>query len=152
MKMRYRLICRGSRGAKFYCVDTLTGRRASLQTPNEDEARQIVLARNQALRQPALNLHIAKAYLAGSDSGVATRTWQHAMDTHVSSKAVHRAYARRAQVKVPSLEEYERRQHPQNVVPLTPSPACAPTEPEPGLVSSPENGSAASMETPLAAG
>ena len=86
MKMRYRLIRRGSRGAKFYCVDTLTGRRSSLQTPNEDEARQIVLARNQALRQPALNLQIAKAYLAGSDSGVATRTWQHAMDALAATK------------------------------------------------------------------
>lgn len=375
MKMRYRLIRRGSRGAKFYCVDTLTGRRSSLQTRNEDEARQIVLARNQALRQPALNLQIAKAYLAGSDSGVATRTWQQAMDAQVSSKAgenlirwqtaindramdlvrgkviietraedllevlrrgtvstnvflrrlhnfcldmnwlpwpvipkrqwppvcygpkraitrpeheaivaaegnaetrafyqlawclggsqsdlacllaedvdwdnhtisysrkktgapallrfgpevveilkarpaqgplfprlaemhekhrakqfrrrclqlgikgvslhsyryawaerarvcgyperfaqealghnskaVHRAYARRAQVKVPSLEEYERRQQPQNVVPLTTSSACAPTEATPGSVSSPDNGGAASMETPLAAG
>lgn len=69
-----------------------------------------------------------------------------------NSKAVHRAYARRAQVKVPSLEEYERRQQPHNVVPLTTSPACAPTEAKPGAVSSPDNGAAASMETPLAAG
>jgi integrase len=86
MKMRFRLIRRGNRSWKFYCVDTVTGRRTSLQTPNEDEARQIVLAKNQALRQPALNLQIAKAYLAGSDSGVATRTWQHAMDTVVATK------------------------------------------------------------------
>ena len=69
-----------------------------------------------------------------------------------NSKAVHRAYARRAQVKVPSLEEYERRQQPQNVVPLTTSPACAPTQATPGSVSSPDNGGAASMETPLATG
>ena len=67
-------------------MDTLTGRRTSLQTPIEDEARQIVQAKNQALRQPALNLQIAKAYLAGSDSGVATRTWQHAMDALVATK------------------------------------------------------------------
>jgi hypothetical protein len=51
MKTRYRLTCRGSRGGKFYCVDTQTGRRASLQTRNEDEARQIVQAKNQAQRQ-----------------------------------------------------------------------------------------------------
>jgi len=47
---------------------------------------QIVLAKNQALRQPALNLQIAKAYLAGSDSGVATCTWQQAMDFLVATK------------------------------------------------------------------
>jgi hypothetical protein len=80
MKQRYRLIRCSERGAKFYCVDTFTGKRASLATPNGDEATQIVLAKNQALRQPALNLQIAKAYLAGSDSGVATRTWQQTMD------------------------------------------------------------------------
>jgi integrase len=86
MKKRYRLIRRGERGAKFYCVDTLTGKRTSLATPNEDEATQIVQAKNQALRQPALNLQIAKAYLAGSDSGVATRTWQQAMEALVATK------------------------------------------------------------------
>ncbi len=86
MKQRYRLIRRGERGEKFYCVDTLTGKRASLATPNRDEATLIVLAKNQALRQPALNLQIAKAYLAGSDSGVATRTWQQAMEALVATK------------------------------------------------------------------
>ena len=86
MKKRYRLIRRGERGSKFYCVDTLTGKRASLATNNEDEASQIVLAKNQALRQPTLNLQIAKAYLAGSDSGVATRIWQQAMEALVTTK------------------------------------------------------------------
>ncbi len=37
-------------------------------------------------RQPQLNLHIAKAYLAGTDSGVSTRTWQHALEAIVQSK------------------------------------------------------------------
>ena len=86
MNTRYRLIRRGERGSKFYCFDTLTRKRTSLATANKDEARQIVLAKNQSLRQPALNLQIAKAYLAGSDSGVGTRTWQHAMDALVASK------------------------------------------------------------------
>jgi hypothetical protein len=86
MKRRYRLIRRGERGSKFYCVDTLTGKRVSLGTANPDEASQLVLAKNQALRQTVLNLHIAKAYLAGKDSGVATRTWQAAMDALVATK------------------------------------------------------------------
>ena len=80
MKTRYRLTRRGIRGDRFYCVDTTTGKRTSLRTANEDEARQIIEAKNQSERQPVLNLQIAKAYLAGTDNGIATRTWQQAID------------------------------------------------------------------------
>jgi len=50
-----------------------------LKTSNEDEACQITNAKNQAERQSVLNLQIAKAYLAGSDSGITRRTWQDAL-------------------------------------------------------------------------
>ena len=80
MTTRYRLTCRGHRGGMFYCVDKTTGKRTSLQTTDKDEAQQIVDAKNQAERQPVLNLQIAKAYLAGTDNGMATRTWQDALD------------------------------------------------------------------------
>src|SRR5262245_58302698 len=86
MKNRFRLIRRCERGAKYYCVDTLTGKRTGLCTADKDAAQQIVLAKNQALRQPALNLQIARAYLAGSDSGVATRTWQMAINSLIEAK------------------------------------------------------------------
>ena len=86
MKTRFRLTCRGIRGGMFYCVDKTTGKRASLQTTNPDEARQIVEAKNQAERQPVLNLQIAKAYLAGTDNGIATRTWQQALESLTSTK------------------------------------------------------------------
>src|SRR5262249_9623381 len=86
MKPRFRLIYRGDRGSTFYCVDSKTGERFSLRTKVRDTAEQIVLAKNQALRQPALNLQIAKAYLAGTDSGVATRTWQHALEALIQTK------------------------------------------------------------------
>ena len=86
MKTRYRLTCRGIRGGMFYCVDKTTGKRTSLQTTNPDEARQIIEARNQAERQPVLNLQIAKAYLAGTDNGIATRTWQQALESLTSTK------------------------------------------------------------------
>jgi integrase len=86
MKNRYRLIQRGSRGGAFYCVDTLTGKRTSLGDVDRDAAEQIALARNQALRQSALNLQIARAYLAGSDSGVATRTWGMALECLIATK------------------------------------------------------------------
>lgn len=86
MKKRFRLIHRCERGGQFYCVDSETGRRFSLKTKDRDAAEQIVLAKNQALRQPTLNLQIAKAYLAGSDNGVNTRTWQHAIEALTNTK------------------------------------------------------------------
>ena len=82
MKTRYRLIRRGVRGGGFYCVDNNTGKRTSLRTDSEDAARQI----NNAERQPVLNLQIAKAYLAGSDNGITTRTWQHAIEALTNTK------------------------------------------------------------------
>jgi integrase len=87
MKNRYRLIQRASRGGAFYCVDAETGRRTSLGAADRDAAEQIVLAKNQALRQPSLNLQIAKAYLAGSDSGAATRTWAQALEALKDAKS-----------------------------------------------------------------
>jgi hypothetical protein len=86
MKTRYRLIRRGVRGGGFYCVDNNTGKRTSLRTDSEDAARQIVEAKNNAERQPVLNLQIAKAYLAGSDNGITTRTWQHAIEALTNTK------------------------------------------------------------------
>jgi hypothetical protein len=85
MKNRFRLIRRGERD-QFYCVDNETGHRTSLKTSDRDAAEQIVLAKNQALRQPALNLQIAKAYLAGTDNGVNTRTWLNAIESLTSTK------------------------------------------------------------------
>ena len=76
MKTRYRLIRRGNRHGAFYCVDTRTGKRTSLDTSIEDEAQQIIQAKNQAERQPIINLQIARAYLMASDPNVASRTWQ----------------------------------------------------------------------------
>jgi integrase len=86
MKTRYRLTRRGIRGDKFYCVDKTTGKRTSLHTANEEEARQIVEAKNQAERQPVLNLQIAKAYLSGTDNGIASRTWQNAIEALTNTK------------------------------------------------------------------
>ena len=83
MKTRYRLTRRGIRSDRFYCVDTTTGKRTSLRTANEEEARQIVEAKKQSERQPVLNLQIAKAYLAGADNGIATRTWRNAIDADI---------------------------------------------------------------------
>lgn len=60
-------------------------------------------------------------------SGYPERFAQEALSHN--SKAVHRAYAKKAKVRVPSLEEYERRQQPNNTVPLPPT-ASAPLDRE----------------------
>jgi integrase len=86
MKKRFRLIRRNIRGGKFYLVDTFTGKRESLKSDNANDAERILHARNEAQHQPALNLHIAKAYLAGTDSGITTRTWQDALRAIIDTK------------------------------------------------------------------
>jgi hypothetical protein len=123
MNARYRLTYRGSRGGMFYCVDNTTCKRTSLQTTNKEEAQQTIEAKNQPERKPVLNLQIAKVYLAGTDNGIAKRSYRYAWAERAkmagyperfaqealghNSKAVHRAYAKRALMKIPSLEEYE---------------------------------------------
>jgi hypothetical protein len=63
----------------FDVEDQETGKQESLGTTSRAEAASMVNARNEANRQPHLKLQIAKAYLAGTDSGVASRTWQNAL-------------------------------------------------------------------------
>jgi integrase len=70
----------------YYCVDTKTRKRTSLHTANEEAARQILEAKNQAERQPAINLQIAQAYLQHGDPAMAARTWQHVMEQIHSTK------------------------------------------------------------------
>jgi hypothetical protein len=45
-----------------------------------NESFNVFFNRNNSERQPVLNLQIAKAYLAGTDNGIATRTWQQAIE------------------------------------------------------------------------
>lgn len=87
MKSRYRIIRRGLRRGACYCVDTQTGQRTSLGTTDENEARQIVHAKNQAEGQPLLNLELARAYLSGSDSATARRTWSDVMTEFLQTKS-----------------------------------------------------------------
>lgn len=86
MKERYCLIRRANRGGKFYCHDQVTGKRESLGTANREDAERIVAAKNEALRQPHVNLQIAKAFLFGADERIRTRTWQHVFGTIIDTR------------------------------------------------------------------
>ena len=86
MKRRF-ILYRRKLGGMFYVEDTETRKQESLGTKNRAEATSLLNARNESVRQPQLNLQIAKAYLAGTDSGVSTRTWQQALDAIVETKS-----------------------------------------------------------------
>ena len=85
MKRRF-ILYRRKLGGTFYIEDTQTRKQESLGTKDRAEAISLLHARNESLRQPQLNLQIAKAYLAGTDSGVSTRTWKNALDAIVETK------------------------------------------------------------------
>ena len=82
MKQRF-ILYRRKVGGMFYVEDTETRKQESLGTKDRAEAKSLLNARNESVRQPQLNLQIAKAYLAGTDEGVSTRTWQQALDAIV---------------------------------------------------------------------
>jgi hypothetical protein len=88
VKPRFRLY-RRKRGGMFYAHDSLTGKQESLGTRIRAEAQTLLAAKNEAFRQPALNLKIARTYLSATDPKVGTRTWQDAMSVRVfqSSKS-----------------------------------------------------------------
>jgi hypothetical protein len=77
MKTRFILF---RRVGVYYYEDTITGKQSSLRTKIESDAVTLLNAKNESVRQPALNLQIAMAYLAGTDPAFVTRTWQTVMD------------------------------------------------------------------------
>ena len=85
MKSRF-ILYRRQRGGMFYIEDTHTRKQESLGTKIRAEAAALLNARNESIRQPQLNLQIAKAYLAGTDSGVSTRTWRDAFNAIIENK------------------------------------------------------------------
>ncbi len=85
MKRRF-ILYRRKRGGMFYVEDTETHKQESTGTRNRAEATALLNARNESVRQPQLNLQIAKAYLAGTDSGVSKRTWQDAFNAITENK------------------------------------------------------------------
>jgi hypothetical protein len=75
MKNRYRLIRYGRRGGKYYPHDNETGLREGRKTASRPRAVELLVARNEAAREPAFNLQKARIYLAASAPRAATRVW-----------------------------------------------------------------------------
>ena len=62
-----------NRAGVFYSEDTTSGKQHSLRTKDEAEALAILHSKNEAHRQPVLNLQIARTYLTATDPGVGQR-------------------------------------------------------------------------------
>jgi len=86
VKNRFRLVAYRSLGGMYYLHDNETGSRFSLETRNKARATELLVAHNEAAREPAFNLQKARVYLAASDPEVATRTWKNALDMLVATK------------------------------------------------------------------
>jgi len=86
MNQRYILFLRAG---VFYYEDRETRKQISLRTRDRAEALTLLHAKNEAARQPVLNLQMAQVYLAASDPEVATRTWQ-TVTRHSTSSYSHK--------------------------------------------------------------
>lgn len=85
MKSRF-ILYRRKRGGMFYLEDTETRKQQSLGTRHRPEALALLNARNESVRQPQLNLHIARTYLAASDPAATQRTWAVPLEELANSK------------------------------------------------------------------
>ena len=74
------------RAGIYYSEDTTTRQQTSLRTKDEAEALTLLHSKNEAHRQPILNLHIARTYLTATDPEIAKRTWQAPMDEMTRTK------------------------------------------------------------------
>jgi integrase len=83
MKSVYRLYRRQGVFCSFHVA---TGKRESLHTRDEREAKTLLAAKLEAARQPVLNLKMARVYLAGSAPKASDRTWADVLEQLVASK------------------------------------------------------------------
>jgi len=85
MKQQFRLY-RRKNGGRYYIHNEWTGKQESLHTNDRMTANRLLHAKNEAAKQPAINLQIAKAYLAAADENFIRRTWREVMVDFVKVK------------------------------------------------------------------
>jgi hypothetical protein len=71
MENRYRVYRREN--GIYYIEDVVTKQQESLRTRHKKKALALLIARNQAAAQPALNVTMAKAYLSGRSPELSKR-------------------------------------------------------------------------------
>jgi integrase len=103
VKAKYRAVKVGSRGGIFYIEDTETGRRKSLGTKNEREAKRLVQHQNEALLNPTINRKIGLAYLGAADLQLTKRTWDDVMQDVIQDKSGATRHRWETALKDPAL-------------------------------------------------
>jgi integrase len=83
MKARFILF---RRGQTFYAHDGVTGQQTSLRTSDKADANALLHSKNEAYRQPNLNLQLARTYLSASDPQTMKRTWRMVMTEMCTTK------------------------------------------------------------------
>jgi len=83
MKQRFILF---RRGEVYYCEDTTTRKQISLRTKDLAEAQRLLQAKNEAVRQPSMNLQIAQVYLQHGDPALTARTWEQVMEQIIAAQ------------------------------------------------------------------
>jgi integrase len=63
----------------YYAFDDTIKTFTSLKSKDKAEANRLLMAMNEAGKQPAMNLSLARVYLRHSDPMVTTRTWQNVL-------------------------------------------------------------------------
>jgi hypothetical protein len=86
------------RGNVYWIQNNNSAKQESLRTKDRDEAVRLLSAKNEATRQPIINIQIARTYLMVGDPESATRTWQAVMNEIVKLK--HGETQRRWQVAI----------------------------------------------------
>lgn len=86
MKNRFRLIRYRRRGGIYCLHDKQTGTRKSLDLTNKARANEILVAENEAAREPSHNLQKGRIYLNAADPLAATRTWGDTLNAVMDSK------------------------------------------------------------------
>jgi hypothetical protein len=80
---KYRMF-RNHKTGIYFIQDNETNRQQSLRTRDRNEATRLLNAKNEAHRQPYLNLQIARSYLLAADPKLVARIWQEVMDAIVN--------------------------------------------------------------------
>lgn len=86
MKKQYRLFRPKKSGGIYYVQNNVTNKQESLRTRDKAIAERLLNARNEAHQQPAINIQIAKGYLAAADPNFVKRTWAEVMAEFVKTK------------------------------------------------------------------
>jgi integrase len=92
----------------FYYEDTYSRKQFSLRTRDRLEAETLLAARQEAARQPQLNLQMARVYLSASDPVASTRTWGEVIETIIDMKDGETYRRWRVAAKDKALAELEK--------------------------------------------